>query len=85
MSFISYGGLYIFTAYICSLIITGLGIVIYSNMTPLSEMKELKNNNIGVAVVLTAIIVTLSLMSSNGVALLIESMIPYPEFTGRIG
>lgn len=84
-SFMGYGGLYILTAYLCSLIITGLGIVIYSNMTTLSEMKELKNNNIGVALVLASVIITLSLMSSDGIGLLIESFIPYPDFAPGIG
>lgn len=83
--FIAYGGLYIFIAYISALIVTFLGIAIYGNMTSVSEIKELKNDNVGVAIVLTAIIVTLSLMCGDGIQLLVESFIPYPELPARIG
>lgn len=84
-SFLAYGGLYILIAYISSIIVVFLGLFIYSNMTSLSELKELKDNNIGVAIVLVAIIFTLSLMTSNGISLLIESFIPYPDLPARIG
>ena len=83
-SFLAYGGLYILIAYISSLIIVFLGMYIYSSMTSLSELKELKDNNIGVAIVLVAIIFTLSLITSNGVVLLVESFIPYPDLPMRI-
>lgn len=76
--FILYGGLYVFIAYITSLAITATGIYIYVNLTPLNEFEEIKNNNTGVAIVLSSIVITLNLISKSGVALLIESIIPYP-------
>ena len=85
ISFLAYGGLYILIAYVSALIIVFLGLFVYSNMTSLSELKELKNNNIGVAIVLVAIIFTLSLITSNGVILVVESFIPYPDLPARIG
>lgn len=84
-SFLSYGGLYIAISYFCALVIVFLGLYIYSSLTSISELKELKENNIGVAIVLIAIILTMSLMTSNGVILLIESFIPYPELPAKIG
>ena len=84
-SFIGYGGLYILIGYVLALLITFTGIAIYGNMTKVSELKELKENNLGVAITLVAIVVTLAIMCSGGVALLIESFIPYPELPGRIG
>ena len=84
-SFLAYGGLYILIAYVSALIIVFLGLFVYSNMTSLSELKELKDNNIGVAIVLVAIIFTLSLITSNGVILVVESFIPYPDLPARIG
>jgi hypothetical protein len=39
----------------------------------------LRNNNLAVALVLGSIIITLSLMTRDGVSLLMESFIPYPE------
>ncbi|MCJ8290152.1 MAG: hypothetical protein HRT58_10855 [Crocinitomicaceae bacterium] len=84
-SFIGYGGLYILIGFILALLITFTGIAIYGSMTKVSEIKELKENNLGVAIVLVAIVVTLAIMCGDGVALLIESLIPYPEFPGGIG
>jgi len=79
LQFIGYGGLYILIAFISALLIVFIGMFIYANMTTLSELEELKKNNIGVAIVLVAIIFTLSLMTSNGITLIIESIIPYPD------
>ena len=78
-SFMCYGALYIFMAYIVALIVCWLGIVIYNYITPIDEIQELKNNNIAVALVVGSIIITLSLMTHDGVELLIESFIPYPD------
>ena len=85
LSFLAYGGLYIAIAYICAMLVVFLGMYLYASMTSVSELEELKDNNIGVAIVLFAIIFTLSLVTSEGISLLIESFIPYPELPARIG
>lgn len=85
LEFLGYGGIYILIAYLLALIITIVGVYIYINMTSVNELKEMKENNIGVAVVLVAIIVTLSLMCSDGIALFIESFIPYPKLPTHVG
>lgn len=82
-SFILRGGLYIAIAYILSIFISLTGISIYTHMTPIDELDEIKNNNIGVAVVLAAILVVLALMTRDGIVLFIESMVPYPELPPR--
>ena len=79
LQFLGYGGVYILIAFVSALLIVFIGMYIYANMTSLSELEELKKNNIGVAIVLVAIIFTLSLMTSNGIILIIESIIPYPD------
>ena len=78
-SFLSSGALYISIAYVVALLVCWLGIVIYNYITPIDEIQELKNNNLAVALVVGSIIVTLSLMTHDGVELLIESLIPYPD------
>lgn len=78
-SFIGYGGIYIGLAFIVALLVCLLGAIIYNYVTPIDEIEELKNNNIAVALVVGSIIITLSLMTRDGVELLIESFIPYPE------
>jgi uncharacterized membrane protein YjfL (UPF0719 family) len=79
VSFIGYGAAYILLAFVAALLICLLGIVIYNYITPIDEMAELKHNNLAVALVVGSIIITLSMMSHDGVELLIESFIPYPE------
>ena len=79
ISFIGYGAIYIALAFVVALIVCWLGMVIYNYITPIDEIQELKNNNLAVALVVGSIIITLSLMTHDGVELLIESFIPYPE------
>jgi uncharacterized membrane protein YjfL (UPF0719 family) len=84
MSFIGYGGLYIAITYILAMLVVILGVKIYSTMTPLNEAEEIRNNNIGVSIVLTVVIITLSIFCSSGINLLVESFIPYPEMPYQI-
>ena len=79
ISFIGYGAIYIALAFVVALIVCWLGMVIYNYITPIDEIQELKNNNLAVALVVGSIIITLSLLTHDGVELLIESFIPYPE------
>ena len=79
LKFIGYGALYIALAYIFAVIICATGVSIYTFLTPIDEFAELKNNNIAVALIVGSIIITLSLLTNNGVDLLIESFIPYPQ------
>jgi hypothetical protein len=83
-TFIGTGAIYIGTAFILGAIICVTGIVVYTYLTPVDEFAELKNNNVAVALVVGSIIITLSLLTKDGVALLLESFIPYPEqYPGR--
>ena len=79
ISFIGYGAVYILLAFIVALFVCFLGALIYNYITPIDEIQELKNNNLAVALVVGSIIITLSLMTHDGVELLIESFIPYPD------
>jgi uncharacterized membrane protein YjfL (UPF0719 family) len=83
LSFLGYGGIYIAIAYVLSIIIVIIGIKIYTWMTPVNELEEIKENNLGVAIILSAIIIVLSMFSKDGVILLIESMVPYPDMLPR--
>lgn len=78
-TFVGYGAIYITMAFIVALLVCLLGAVIYNYITPIDEIAELRNNNLAVALVLGTIIITLTLMAHDGVELLIESFIPYPE------
>ena len=77
--FFVYGGIYIALAYLFAVVICATGVFLYTVITPIDEFYELKNNNIAVALIVGSIIITLSLLTNNGVTLLIESFIPYPQ------
>jgi uncharacterized membrane protein YjfL (UPF0719 family) len=77
--FFLYGGIYIAMGFVFAVIICASGIFLYTLITPIDEFAELKNNNIAVALIVGSIIITLSLLTNNGVTLLIESFIPYPQ------
>lgn len=79
LTFLLYGGLYIGAGYTLAVIICWLGIQLYTFITPIDEFVELKNNNVSVALVVASILITLSLLSHDGIALFIESFVPYPS------
>ena len=77
-SFVGYGSVYIAASYTAGVVVSLLGITIYTGLTPLDEFAELKNNNLGVALIVGTIIIVLTLLTRDGVNLLMESQIPYP-------
>ena len=79
LKFLGFGGLYIAIAYALTLTISLIGIYTYTYITPMDELKEIKNNNIGVGIIVASIIILLALMTKSGIVLLIESLVPYPE------
>lgn len=83
MTFMGYGSLYVVIAFVSGISVSFIGATFYTYLTPLDEFKEIKNNNVGVAIIVSIIIVTLVLMSKSGITLLIESIIPYPDLPPR--
>jgi uncharacterized membrane protein YjfL (UPF0719 family) len=77
--FLLQGGVYIAAGFVLAVIICFTGILVYTYLTPIDEFAEVKNNNLAVALVVSSIVITLSLLTHDGVALLIESFIPYPS------
>ncbi len=73
------GTIYIGIAYTVSVTIGLISTFLYSKLTPIDEFEEIKNDNIGVALIISSIIITLTIFSKDGVKLLIESLVPYPE------
>ncbi len=77
------GGLYISIAYSFAILIGLISTYLYSKITPIDEFAEIRNNNIGVALVIGSILITLTLMAKSGVVLLIEALVPYPQMPPR--
>ncbi|WP_109830795.1 DUF350 domain-containing protein [Reichenbachiella versicolor] len=80
---LGYGFVFIAIAYVFALVIGLLSTILYSKITPIKEFEEIIKNNIGVSIVVSVIIITLTLMTRSGVELLIESVIPYPQLPPR--
>ncbi|HMJ71510.1 MAG TPA: DUF350 domain-containing protein [Cyclobacteriaceae bacterium] len=79
LSFIGTGAFYIALAFVSGVLIVFLSVILYTSITPLDEFAEIRNNNIGVALIVGTITITLSLLTHDGVSLLVESFIPYPD------
>ena len=79
LRFIGTGAIYIGLAFVLGVMICVVGVLLYTYLTPIDEFTELKNNNVAVALVVGSILITLTLLTHDGVALLLESLIPYPD------
>lgn len=73
------GAIYIAIAYSATIIIGLISTFLYSKLTPIDEFEEIRKNNVGVSLIISSILITLTLLTKDGVILLIEAIIPYPE------
>ena len=75
-----YSGLYLFIGFIAAIFINVSVFLLFSVLTKgVDEFKEIKNNNISVAILVVAILISITLIVKDSIALLISSIIPYPE------
>jgi len=79
LSFVGTGAFYIAVAFVAGIVVCFMSVILYTWITPLDEFAEIRNNNVGVALIVGTITITLALLTKDGVGLLIESFIPYPE------
>jgi len=79
LTFLGTGALYIAIPFVAGILVVFLSVILYTSITPLDEFGEIRNNNVGVALIVGTITITLALLTRDGVGLLIESFIPYPE------
>jgi len=77
--YIGTGAIYIGIAYTATILIGLISSFMYSKITPINEFEEIRKNNVGVAVIVSSTIITLTLLTKSGVILLIEAIIPYPQ------
>ena len=79
IKYLGIGGIYIAIAYTATILIGLISTFLYSKITPIDEFEEIRNNNVGVSLIVSSILITLVLLAKNGVILLIEALVPYPE------
>ncbi|MFK5983149.1 MAG: DUF350 domain-containing protein [Flavobacteriaceae bacterium] len=82
VNIIKYSGIYLLIGFLISVIINAFVFFLFSVLTPgIHEFKEIQNNNVSVAILVVAILISITIISKDSIALLISSLIPYPEVT----
>ena len=75
-----YSGLYLLIGFIMAVIINASVFFLFSILTTgIHEFKEIKNNNVSVAILVVSILISITIIAKDSIALLISSLIPYPE------
>ncbi len=77
-----YSGLYLLIGFLAAVVINGSVFFLYSMLTRgVNEFQAIKENNIAVAILVVATLLSITIMVKESIALLISSLIPYPEVT----
>ncbi|MFT5078652.1 MAG: uncharacterized membrane protein YjfL (UPF0719 family) [Planctomycetota bacterium] len=80
MTVAKYSGLYLIIGFIMSLFINTAVFVLFSFLTKgVNEFKEIQQNNLAVSIMVVALLLSITLISKDSIALLISSLVPYPE------
>ncbi len=79
---IKFSGLYLCIGFFMAVLINASVFGLFSILTKgVNEFKEIKNNNLSVAILVVAILISITIIVKDSIALLISSLIPYPEVT----
>lgn len=79
---LTYSGLYLFIGFIAAVIINASVFFLFSMLTQgINEFQAIKENNMAVAIMIAAALISITLIVRESIALLISSLVPYPEVT----
>ena len=77
---VQYSGLYLLIGFLAAFIINAAVFLLFSLLTRgVNEFQAIKGNNVPVAIVVVATLISITLIVKESIALLISSLIPYPE------
>lgn len=80
LSFSKYFLMFLGIALLTSFIIVVVSVKLYNSLTKnIKELKEISENNMAIALITGVIIIVISLFAKDSVAVIIESIIPYPN------
>lgn len=83
MEYTKYAGLFLILGYILGFTINYLSYLLFSALTKnVSEYDEIKNGNIGVAIMISLVIIVMSLFCQGPFIYFLESLMPFPEIPG---
>lgn len=77
---IQYSGLYLLIGFGFAVLINICVFLLFSALTKgVNEFKDIQQNNIATAIVVTATLLSITLIAKDSISLLISALIPYPE------
>lgn len=79
---IQYSLLYLIIGFVIAFCINAAVFFLFSILTTgVDEFSEIKNNNTSVAILVVTILLSITIILKSSIALLISSLVPYPEVT----
>jgi uncharacterized membrane protein YjfL (UPF0719 family) len=82
VTILTYSGLYLLIGFIMAIIINLAVFSLFSMLTRgVNEFREIQQNNLSVAILVVAILISITLIVKESIALLISALVPYPEVT----
>ena len=83
MEYTKFTGLFLLCGYILGFGINYLTFLLFSALTKnVNEFEEIKNGNIGVAIMVSVVIIVISLFCQKPFIYFLESLMPFPEIPG---
>ena len=77
---VMYSSLYLLIGFVSAVIITGSVFALFSVLTRgINEFQAIKDNNLAVAIVVVATLISITMIVKESIALLVGSLIPYPQ------
>lgn len=77
-----YSGLYLFIGFAFAILINTSVFLLFSALTKgVNEFKDIQQNNLASAIVVTATLISITLIAKDSISLLISALVPYPETT----
>jgi uncharacterized membrane protein YjfL (UPF0719 family) len=85
LTIVQYSGLYLFIGFLATVAINAAVFFLFSVLTKgVNEFKEIQQNNISVAILTIAIMLSITLIVKDSIALMVSSLLPYPEVTNYL-
>ena len=82
LQIIKYSSLYLLIGFVISIIINISVFLLFSLLTKgVNEFEEIRNNNVPTAIIIVTILISVTIITKESIALLISSLVPYPELT----
>jgi len=77
---IQYSSLYLGIGFLASVLVNLSVFILFSALTHgINEFKDIQQNNISTAIVVTATLISITLVIKDSISLLISALVPYPE------